>query len=301
VNAIHFDIGIFTNLSRDHLDYHGSMENYAAAKRKLFEKTDLQYAVINADDEFGKNMIESRVHDRIFAYSVDKKLSLKNSVPTIFAEEVQLDLTGIYARISTPWGEGNLQVPLIGKFNLSNCLAVLTSLCLLEIPMATALSVFSRLHSVEGRMQVLGGQHQPLVIVDYAHTPDALEKVLSALRAHCKGKLFCLFGCGGDRDRGKRPLMAKVAERLADEIFVTNDNPRTENAEQIAAEIMQGFAQPNKVKIELDRAKAIQEIIRSASSDDCVLIAGKGAETYQIIGKEKIPFSDVEVVRNCLS
>lgn len=300
VNGIEFAVGVFTNLTQDHLDYHGTMEAYGAAKKKLFDNPLTKYAVINADDSFGKELIETAVHKNIFAYTLDKNLVLPKSVAKIAADKISLNLTGIDAHVYTPWGEGKLEVPLIGKFNLHNILAALTSLCLLDIPFDQALKALSQVTPVPGRMQTFGGKSQPLVVVDYAHTPDALEKALIALKAHCEGKLHCLFGCGGDRDKGKRPLMAKIAEQYADHVMVTDDNPRTENPEQIVDDIMAGFSEAKKIKVQHDRSKAIQDIIQYAQTRDCVLIAGKGAETYQQIGKEKIPFSDVEKVQEFL-
>lgn len=300
VNGIKYEIAVFTNLTRDHLDYHETMENYGAAKRKLFTEARSKFAVINADDEFGKELIESLSHQRIFAYSVNKNISLPGTVPLIVAESIHLDADGISARVSTPWGEGNLRAPLLGQFNLSNLLAVVGVLCLLRIPLPLALNCLSLLKPVPGRMQTLGGGNQPLVVVDYAHTPDALEKVLITLRQHCKGKLYCLFGCGGDRDPGKRPLMAKIAEHYADVVMVTDDNPRTENPTKIINDIMEGFAEPKKIIVQHDRSKAIKDIIQSASAGDCVLVAGKGAETYQQIGNEKFEFSDIEKVNGSL-
>ena len=300
VNGIKFEVGVFTNLTRDHLDYHVTMEAYGAAKRKLFANSKSKFAVINADDAFGKELIESEAHHRVFAYSINKDISLPKSVPLIVASNIHLDITGIKARVSTPWGEGNLHVPVIGLFNLSNVLAALTTLCLLRVPLPLALSCLSGLTSVPGRMQMLSYKNKPLVVVDYAHTPDALEKVLIALREHRKGKLYCVFGCGGDRDRGKRPLMAKMAEQYADQVMVTDDNPRTEKPEQIVTDIMAGFADPSKIIIQHDRSTAIQDIIQCACAGDIVLIAGKGAETYQQIGNNKIPFSDVEKAEGSL-
>jgi UDP-N-acetylmuramoyl-L-alanyl-D-glutamate--2,6-diaminopimelate ligase len=191
-------------------------------------------------------------------------------------------------------------LPMLGQFNLSNGLAVLAALCVYGVPFKQAVQCLSQLKSVPGRMQLLGGGNHPAIIVDYAHKPDALLKVLEALRSHTKGKLWCVFGCGGERDRGKRPLMASIAERLADHVIVTNDNPRHEKPEEIVAEILQGFSHPERITIELDRSKAIQNSIQWASAEDCILIAGKGAELYQQIGDEKIPFDDVEKVREYL-
>lgn len=294
VNAVPFYVGIFTNLTRDHLDYHGTMEAYGLAKQKLFEHPLLQYAVINIDDAFGKKIAHVAANKSIFTYGFDAEAS-------VLASQLQLNLSGIQAELITPWGEGTLQSPLIGQFNISNLLAVLSALCLLEIPFDIALHCLAGLASVPGRMQALGGKNKPLVVVDYSHTPDSLEKALIALKKHCQGKLLCVFGCGGDRDRGKRPLMAKIAEQYADEVIVTDDNPRTEDSTQIVADIMQGFSEPDKIIVQHDRSKAIHNVIQCASAGDCVLVAGKGAETYQQIGDQKIPFSDVEKVLESLS
>jgi len=298
VNNIPFEVGVFTNLTRDHLDYHGDMETYGAVKKRLFDNPLLQHAVINADDPFGQTMIQSLCGGKdIVAYSLNSSPSV---VPLVYADGIQLDITGLHAHVHTSWGEGDLHVPLIGQFNLSNVLAVLTTLCLLKIPFTDALHCLSHLQPVLGRMQTLGGQDQPLVVVDYAHTPDALEKVLIALRQHCHGRLYCLFGCGGDRDKGKRPMMAKIAEQYADHVIVTDDNPRHEDPQQIVADIMRGFVRPFGVIVQHDRSKAIQDIIQCAVAGDCILIAGKGAETYQQIGDTKIAFSDVEKVSEFL-
>ncbi len=297
VNGIHFDVGVYTNLTRDHLDYHGTMENYGNAKKKLFASAATQHAVINADDAFGMQIIQE-LHDKknLYAYGMQQKLS--SPVPLIYVDQVQLDLSGIRAQIYSPWGSGELAANLIGKFNLSNLMAVFTTLCVLDIPFTKVLQAMRQLKPVAGRMQTFGGtDNKPLAVVDYSHTPDALEKALTALRHHCQGKLYCVFGCGGDRDRGKRPMMAKIAEQFADYVIVTDDNPRTENAEQIFNDMKTGFAHPEKVIMQHDRAKAIHDTIRAAQPGDCVLIAGKGAETYQIIGNEKYPFQDGEQVR----
>jgi len=300
INGTDFAASIFTNLTRDHLDYHLTMEHYANAKKKLFELEATKKAVINADDELGQAII-SELKDKkpLFAYGVNAH-QLPSNVPFVYAKDIKLDLTGITAKLHSPWGVGELKAKLIGQFNVSNLLAVFTTLCLLDIPFQTVLNAIEKLTPVAGRMQALGGGKKPLVLVDYSHTPDALENALKALRHHCQKKLFCVFGCGGDRDRGKRPMMAKIAEFNADHVIVTNDNPRTEDPELIAKEILCGFKDSSKVQVQLDRAKAIKEVIEKANSGDCILIAGKGAETYQIIGTEKFPFSDVDEVSKSL-
>ena len=287
VNGIAFDIGIFTNLSRDHLDYHHTMENYGAAKKRLFDQT--RVAVINADDDFGQVLLrEFAGRENIFSYG------MKNA--DVFAENIQLDESGIRARVVTPWGTGHLDSRLVGQFNLQNVLAVITTLCLLEIPFASVMEAVSQLHPVAGRMQLFGGKSKPQVVVDYAHKPDALEKVLLALRPSCQGKLYCIFGCGGERDRGKRPIMATIAEHYADQIIVTDDNPRHEDPAQIVQDILAGFSDKSRVTVEHDRSRAIHDTIQFARAGDCVLIAGKGAETYQLVGDLKLPFSDTDQV-----
>lgn len=301
VNGIAFEMGLFTNLTQDHLDYHGDMETYAAVKHRFLVEFPVKHLVINADDTHGKQWITELASLRpVFAYSTRPLKGLPDAVAQIYTQDVFLTLQGIQAYVHTPWGEGELSLPLIGAFNLSNALAVLTALCLYGFSFAQAIKRLSKLDSVPGRMQLLGGEGKPLIVVDYAHKPDALEKVLQALRSHAKGKLVCVFGCGGERDHGKRPLMAKIAEKLADTVIVTNDNPRHENPQEIAAEIMRGFSHPERVHIELNRSKAIENSIQWASADDCILIAGKGAERYQQMGDEKIPFDDVKKVSEYL-
>lgn len=295
VNGIEFAIGLFTNLTQDHLDYHGDMQTYAAVKRRFFAELPTKQLIINADDPYGRQWItELAPHKPVYAYSINKPKEKNNTLPFIYAQDLELSLNGIKGYVHTPWGKGELALPLIGQFNLSNALAVLTALCVYGLPFTDVLQQLAKLRPVLGRMQTLKGQAKPLVVVDYAHTPDALEKVLQALRSHVQGKLFCVFGCGGDRDQSKRPLMATIAEQFADQIIVTNDNPRHEKPEDIAAQILRGFAHPERVQVVLDRSKAIENSIQCASTKDCVLIAGKGAEHYQQIGDEKIPFDDVE-------
>ncbi len=292
VNGIEFEIGVFTNLTREHLDYHLTMEAYGAAKKRLFSQS--KYAIINADDAYGQELLTTlSTQNSTISYSTKQNAD-------VCVHDLQLSSTGINAKINTPWGFADLQSSLVGQFNLSNLLAVITSLCLLEIPLSSVIKSIRQIQPVPGRMQTLGGHTKPLVIVDYAHKPDALEKVLIALRQQCQGQLYCIFGCGGERDRGKRPMMAAIAERYADQVIVTDDNPRHEDPAFIVKEIMQGFSDKTKVIVEHDRSKAIHDVIQSAVVGDCILIAGKGAETYQLIGDIKIAFSDEEKVKEAL-
>jgi UDP-N-acetylmuramoyl-L-alanyl-D-glutamate--2,6-diaminopimelate ligase len=301
VNEIEFEMGIFSNLTQDHLDYHGDMETYAGVKYRFLAEPTTKQVIINADDPHGRKWIaELSARKSVFAYGTSKP-ALPAHVPCIYSEHAELSLQGVKAQVYTPWGDSKLDVPLVGQFNLSNVLAVLTALCVYGIPFSDVIARLSQLKAVPGRMQSLGGNDKPLIIVDYAHKPDALEKALQALRAHTNGKLICVFGCGGERDHGKRPLMAKIAEQWADRVIVTNDNPRHEKPEAIAEQILQGFSHPDRVTVTLDRSKAIENSIQWASAKDCILIAGKGAERYQQIGDEKMPFDDVEKVTDYLT
>ncbi|QLF92739.1 UDP-N-acetylmuramoyl-L-alanyl-D-glutamate--2,6-diaminopimelate ligase [Pseudomonas sp. ABC1] len=295
VAALDFDVAVFTNLSRDHLDYHGTMQAYGEAKAALFAMPGLDCRVINLDDDFGRELA-AREHDsRLITYSLDDALAY------LYCSQVSLDDNGIRARIVTPQGEGSLHSKLLGRFNVSNALAAIGTLLAMGYPLDEILAVFPDLQGPAGRMQRLGGHCLPLVVVDYAHTPDALEKVLLAMRPHVQGSLTCLFGCGGERDRGKRPLMAAVAERLADQILVTDDNPRGEEPASIREEIMQGFTAKARVRQIAGRAEAIAEAIALSQVGDVVLLAGKGHEDYQEIAGERTAFSDLLEAQSALA
>lgn len=295
VAALGFDVAVFTNLSRDHLDYHGSMEAYGAAKAKLFAWPGLRCRIINLDDDFGRQLASERQDSRLMGYS------LQDASAYIYCREARFSDAGVEAQIVTPQGEGLLRSSLLGKFNLSNLLGVVGALLGLDYPLGEVLSVLPQLEGPVGRMQRLGGGEKPLVVVDYAHTPDALEKVLLALRPHVHGRLLCLFGCGGDRDRGKRPIMAQIAEQHADRVLVTDDNPRTEKSEAIIADIRAGFVKPDAVEFVPGRGEAIARLIASAGADDVVLLAGKGHEDYQEIDGVRHPFSDLEQAAKALA
>lgn len=287
VAALDFDVAVFTNLSRDHLDYHGTMEAYGAAKARLFDWPGLRCRVVNLDDAFGAELAASRSESRLIGYSLDDTRAF------LHAREARFDDHGVQARLVTPQGEGLLRSPLLGRFNLSNLLAVVGTLLGLGYPLDEILREMPHLQGPVGRMQRLGGGDKPLVVVDYAHTPDALEQVLTALRPHARGKLVCLFGCGGDRDRGKRPLMAAAAERLADRVWVTDDNPRGEDPLRIFDDIRPGFAEAGTVTFVPGRGDAIARVIAEANVEDVVLLAGKGHEDYQEIHGVRHPFSDL--------
>ncbi|AQZ34887.1 UDP-N-acetylmuramoyl-L-alanyl-D-glutamate--2,6-diaminopimelate ligase [Pseudomonas sp. LPH1] len=287
VAALEFDVAVFTNLSRDHLDYHGSMQAYGAAKAKLFAWPNLRCRVINLDDAFGCELAAQTHESRLIGYS------LSDASAFLYCSEAHFDDHGVRARLVTPRGEGMLRSNLLGRFNLSNLLAVVGALLGLDYGLDEILKVLPQLQGPAGRMQRLGGGDKPLVVVDYAHTPDALEKVLEAMRPHVEGRLVCLFGCGGDRDRGKRPLMATVAERLADAVWVTDDNPRTEEPAQIVADIRAGFKVPEQVQFIHGRGDAIARLIAQAEAADVLVLAGKGHEDYQEIMGVRQPFSDL--------
>src|SRR3990167_5838354 len=276
---------------------------YAATKQAfLVDDSDGSDLIINADDHYGNLWIkEWHRRPRLFAYGMKETVALRDSLPAIHAEIVKHSLYEIQVKLTTPWGDDKLSVPLSGFFNLSNALATLAVGCLSGMPLQAVLTRLSTLQPVVGRMQTVSLPNAPLVVVDYAHKPDALLNVLSVLRAETTGRLVCIFGCGGERDRLKRPVMAQIAERYADDIIVTNDNPRHEAPQSIAAEIMQGFKQPLRVRLILDRASAIFEGIRNAKQHDCVLIAGRGGETEQKIGDSIIHFDDAAEAMKCLS
>ena len=297
ISALPIHTALFTNLSRDHLDYHGDMASYAASKWRLFESSALKIAVINYDDAQGKQWLQNyQQAATVLSYSI-----ISNNAD-VYVGNVHYSPVGVSAQLHSPWGEGVLQSPLIGSFNLSNLLGVMTALLAEGVELDQLLQKVQTLTPVTGRMQSLpavAGAAQ--VVVDYAHTPDGLEQALTALRLHCQGKLWCVFGCGGDRDTGKRPQMGAIAERLADHCLITNDNPRSEAPDQIAQEILAGMQQPAAAKVELDRACAIQWAVQQALQNDIVLVAGKGHEDYQIVGDQRLPFSDIDVSANALN
>ena len=293
VSALPFAVAAFTNLSRDHLDYHGTMEEYAAAKRRLFTLLPAEHCVFNADDPVGQQWLAERPHS--VAYSQTHSLA---HLPGryLYAKQAQFHDRGFSAEITSSWGMGVLSAPLLGSFNVANILAALACLLVLGYDLKALLAVAPRLQPVTGRMECFGGGEKPLLVVDYAHTPDGLEQALLAARQHCSGRLWCLVGCGGDRDRGKRPMMAAIAERLADRFIITDDNPRTEAPEQIVADMLAGLAAPQLALIEHQREAAIRRALSEAQAGDLILIAGKGHEEYQIIGKQKLTYSDRDTV-----
>lgn len=287
VSGVEFDIAVFTNLTRDHLDYHGDMESYARSKSSLFTLPDLRVAIINCEDEFGCDLL-TKLDDKI------KAVSFGINKGDFHATTLNATETGLTMNVETSVGNGVLESQLFGRFNAANLLAVLAVLISCGLTLKDALERLSQVKPVAGRMERFRGTGYPLVVVDYAHTPDALEKVLMALHEHPHERLWCVFGCGGDRDRGKRAQMGEIAERLADHVVLTDDNPRNEDPANIIADIQSGMHTGTEVIHK--RNEAIRNVISRATSGDIILFAGKGHEDYQQIGDERVPYSDRETV-----
>ena len=309
VNGVRFGVALFTNLSRDHLDYHDDMERYAAAKEKLFHMPGLRHAVLNMDDVQGvgiaRRLLDSGVNRT--GYSLQEGAASRAGLECwVEAHDIRSGPQGLVFTVKSSWGEGAVaNAALLGRFNVSNLLGVLATMLVSGVPFAEALAALDRLEAVTGRMQCIGGGVQPLVVVDYAHSPDALEKTLAALSdvAHSGGgRLVCVFGCGGERDRGKRALMGAVASRSAERIIVTSDNPRGEDPAAIIADVLSGMqaAGGRSIVTEPDRARAIALAIGEAAAGDVVLLAGKGHETYQEIAGARHAFSDLVAAREAL-
>lgn len=287
VDGVRFDVAVFTNLSRDHLDYHGNMENYGLAKARLFRQPGLSTAVINIDDAFGRELADDLVTCKVIRYGLNEG--------DVQACDVTTRPQGLAMTLVTDEGEIQVETRLYGRFNAYNLLAVSAVLVLEGWTLDRLAGAIAQLLPVVGRMERFSGGRLPVVVVDYAHTPDALEQALASLREHTVGRLWCVFGCGGDRDTGKRPLMGEVAERLADEVVLTDDNPRTEDAMHIIRDIESGMK--HKTRVIQPRERAVRETLSLAASDDLVLIAGKGHEDYQEIGRERLHYSDRELVQ----
>jgi len=304
VNGVAFTTAVLSNMAIDHLDYHGTLDNYAAAKRRLFYTPGLGAAVINLDDEFGRKLAaEVRDHVCVWGYSLEKDISACKDLADYFinTQEIKAFEHGYHLTVSTPKGEACFDIPLLGRFNVSNAMAVLATLLVSRFSLEHAVSSLSSIRSVDGRVEIIAELEKPVVVVDYAHTEQGLSAVCQSMREHFTGKMWCVFGCGGDRDRSKRPLMAKVAEKYADRIIVTTDNPRHENPQAIIDEVMTGFSSTENVEAILDRRQAIDVAISNAQPGDVVLLAGKGHETSQIVGDVHIAFDDRRVAREFLA
>lgn len=300
INGTHIDVAVFTNLTRDHLEYHSSMAAYAAAKAKLFDLPGLSGAVINLDDPFGRELA-TRLTGKLslLGYTLESAPDIdRHSDTRLRAEDIEMTASGVRFRVR----DVDFTAPVVGMFNVSNLLAVIGALLLGGETLEDCAQAIQTITPPPGRMQTLGDDQQPLVVIDYAHTPDALEKVLGTLRGTTTargGQLVCVFGCGGDRDPGKRPQMGAIAEQLADRVVVTSDNPRSEDPPAIIANIQSGMKKA--ADSEPDRAKAIASTIAQASANDVILLAGKGHEPYQEIAGVRHPFSDLAVARSSLS
>ncbi|WP_163832588.1 UDP-N-acetylmuramoyl-L-alanyl-D-glutamate--2,6-diaminopimelate ligase [Spartinivicinus ruber] len=300
VENIDFDVAIFTNLTRDHLDYHQTMGDYAAAKAQLFTNIALQHAVINQDDPYAELMLAA-CHPACQRW----QYSLQNTSADVVASQIRYLTDGIAAVIESPWGKGEIHIPLLGHFNLANVLAVITGLAANGVNFNRLLEAVKALKPVTGRLQTVRenrGKKQPTVVVDYAHTPDALIQLLKAVRLHSNQRIICVFGCGGDRDKGKRSEMAQAAYHHADHLVITSDNPRTEDPQEILDDIRQGLPASPEFPVDVieDRSLAIQQAIQQAKTDDIVVIAGKGHENYQEIMGKRLPFSDFEQAAQAL-
>lgn len=288
VKTLPFKAGVFTNLSRDHLDYHGTMEEYERAKLSLFTQHLCETPVINIDDPVGAKW--ARQLDNALAVSL-KPTQAKNAV---YAKHVEYSEEGISLAFTGSFGDGEFTVPLIGEFNANNVLVAFATLLALGFDKQQLIESASQLKPVLGRMELFQREGKAKIVVDYAHTPDALEKALLALRVHCTGKLWAIFGCGGDRDTGKRPMMASIGERLADKVILTDDNPRSESPQLIVQDMLAGMDQPSAAIVEHERFKALQHALNNSSENDIILLAGKGHEDYQVLAKETVHYSDRE-------
>ncbi|RVU83431.1 UDP-N-acetylmuramoyl-L-alanyl-D-glutamate--2,6-diaminopimelate ligase [Leucothrix sargassi] len=304
VAGVDFDVAVLTNLTRDHLDYHGTVEAYAEAKAKLFLDHAPKHAVVNLNDAFGERLVAelTNTDTNVIAYAVGEAGQFPETA--LVASDAKYDHNGLAATLNWQGQQYALKTSVLGDFNLSNLVAVTGCMLALGYTPEQAVASLASLQTVPGRIEKVTdaavADQDFLAVVDYAHTPGALSSVLNALRVHCSGKLICVFGCGGDRDKGKRPLMAEVAERLADMVIATDDNPRTESAEAIMDDVVAGFAKPDAAVVKHDREAAIQYAISQAQAGDVVLVAGKGHEQVQIVGRDELPFDDREKIREAL-
>ncbi|MGZ8194556.1 MAG: UDP-N-acetylmuramoyl-L-alanyl-D-glutamate--2,6-diaminopimelate ligase [Methylosarcina sp.] len=299
VNGVLFKGAVLTNISRDHLDYHGSMEAYVQAKLRLFEKPDLSFAVVNLDDDYSNRVIAA-VPKRAALWGYSRQGNKTALAECLAPENISHQADGIEFDVRWLDRRQRLHIPLFGDFNIDNVLAVLTVMLALGYSLDESANRLHSLKPVTGRMERFGGDRAPVVFVDYAHTPDAIEKVLSSVRKHCKAAVWIVLGCGGNRDRGKRSEMGAIAELWADHVIITDDNPRLEDGQDIVNDIVSG-CRTEKVKVIRDREKAIQTAIFQAQPDDYVVIAGKGHEQYQEINGIQLPFSDAQVVTAALN
>jgi UDP-N-acetylmuramoyl-L-alanyl-D-glutamate--2,6-diaminopimelate ligase len=298
VAGLLFDVAVFTNLTRDHLDYHGSMAEYGAAKALLFTPQLARAAVLNVSDEFGRKLA-AQSELPVWAYGKAEHCQGYNRY--LAYADVQATADGYSLQLSSHAGEHSLYLPLLGEFNIQNALAAMTSMLVLGYDLTSVVAACAALTAVPGRMEQFGFKQHVTAVIDYAHTPDALRQALQSLRLHCKGRIWCVFGCGGDRDRGKRPLMGQLAEQHADHIIITADNPRSEDVMAICNDIAAGMSPDARYQIEPERQSAIKLALISAQAGDVVLIAGKGHETLQIIGSEHRQYDERAFLRQLVT
>lgn len=298
IKALKTDVAVFTNLTRDHLDYHQTMAEYGAAKRMLLTQPELAYVVLNVNDPEYLNWLSDKptsVSVVLYGQNIDVN-QLDESHLYCSASNVRYTSEGIAMSVKSSWGNCELRFALLGEFNVSNVLAAISTQLCLGKSLKKIAYIAQKLTPVAGRMELFSGKGDATIVVDYAHTPDALEKALFATRQHCSGKLWCVFGCGGERDQGKRPLMGEIAQRLADQVILTDDNVRSENPRNIIDDILAGCPIPEQITIEHDRKIAIQKASNAATADDMILVAGKGHESYQIIGKQTLAYDERQFV-----
>jgi len=296
VVGVRFDVAVFTNLTHDHLDYHGDMETYGRAKQKLFLLDETAHHVINVDDDFGLQLAgQAPAGKTLIRYGLNA-----GRQPDVTAENIVQTELGMQFNLITPAGSGLVQSRIYGKFNIYNLLATAGTMLALGYRLEDIVNRLGVIQSVAGRLEVLSANGSPVFVIDYAHTPDALENVLLAIRDHFRGRIWCVIGCGGDRDKQKRPKMAAIAEQHAYRVVLTNDNPRSESPEGIVQDMLAGMHTASDAVIEYDREAAIRYAAAQATQDDIVLVAGKGHEDYQIIGDRKLPFSDRAVIEKLL-
>lgn len=300
IKALKTDVAIFTNLTRDHLDYHGDMNRYAAAKRLLLKQPGLRHVVLNQEDAESLNWLSlcsSGQHPVLFGWQQPRYPEL----PFVVAKDLEYLPQGTRFVVDSSWGQAVVQTRLLGPFNVLNLLGALTAHLCLGKPLASLIAPMAAVQPVPGRLEVFEAEGMATLVVDYAHTPDALEQALKAIRAHARGQVWCVFGCGGDRDKGKRPLMGQVAHALADKLVLTNDNSRSEDPAQIVNDILCGMPGTAAVQVELDRKQAIKLALAQAAPGDIILLAGKGHETYQLIGEQRLDYNEREFAASLLA
>jgi len=299
VSGIGFDIAVFSSFSRDHLDYHQTIDDYFFAKQRLFHEYDIKHAVINIGDETLRDFAYSLTKKcEVWCYELlDAKEDFSSDPNVIQAKIIKKGNSKTVLNIQSPWGEVEIPGTWLADFVCENILAVLTVLCLSGKSIDEVVTALTHYQGVPGRMQSISLPNGAIAVIDYAHTPAALEKALKNLKKLCNGELHCVFGCGGDRDQGKRKLMGQAADNYADQIILTNDNPRSEEPISIIQDIVEGIGESSNYSVETDRKEAIEIACQAANESDIILIAGKGHENYQVIGSQRYPFSDIECVK----